>query len=30
MIVTLTLIWITGVRIELGKILDEYVSSYQR
>ena len=30
MTVTLTLTWTRMVRMELGKILDQYVSSYQR
>ena len=30
MTVTLTLTWTRVVRIELGRILDQYVSSYQR
>ena len=30
MTVTLTSAWTRGVKMELGKILNQYVSSYQR
>ena len=30
MTVTFTLTWTSGMRIKLGKIMDQYLSSYQR